>query len=268
MRVHGCALLGRFARLRRALTQPRSAVVLPRAMALRRVAVHSSARTVELFTSASGGAQTWQYVSSERGAPDGADGFRVEYAAAELDCVCGACPPRALACAAAAADACTAHNADALKLRLLSLRPPGTLSLRGVVLDAVPATVAPPAAPMAALMSAMQAGGAAQPGPAAALMGMLGALAGAARPAQPAELTQAHRSAAAAPEVAAATARVQAVEVAVGEAAEDAEPQAEPLAALELRITRLEARVERGLADIAERVRRLEQGQAAAERPP
>ena len=72
-------------------------MALPRAMALRRILVLSSARTVELFTSASGSSA--QYVSSVRGAPDGADGFRVEYAAAELDCVCGACPPRALACA-------------------------------------------------------------------------------------------------------------------------------------------------------------------------
>ena len=154
-----------------------------------------------------------------------------------------------------------------MKLRLLSLRPPGKLALRGVVLDAVPATVAPPAAPLAALMSAMQSGSAAQPGSAAALMGMLGALAGAARPAQPEENVQARRSAAAAPEVAAAAARVHALEVSVGEAG----PQAEPLAALELRITRLEQRVERGLADFAARVARLEssqQGQAAAERPP
>ena len=154
-----------------------------------------------------------------------------------------------------------------MKLRLLSLRPPGKLALRGVVLDAVPATVAPPAAPLAALMSAMQSGSAAQPGSAAALMGMLGALAGAARPAQPEENVQARRSAAAAPEVAAAAARVHALEVSVGEAGPQAGPQAEPLAALELRIARLEARVERGLADLAARMARVEQGQAA-ERPP
>ena len=235
-------------------------------MALRRILVHSSARVVELFTSASGSSP--QYLSSVRGDPDGADGFRVEYATAELNCVCGACPLMQNApMPTPPADA--KHGvADSVKLRLLSLRPPGKLSLRGVVLDAVPATVAPPAAPLAALMSAMQAGGEAQPRSAAALIGMLGALAGTARPASvpPDEL------AAAAPGVAAAAARVQALEVAVvGEAAGVAGLQAEPLAALELRITRLEQRVERGLADFAARVARLEssqQGQAAAERPP
>ena len=134
--------------------------------------------------------------------------------------------------------------------------------------DAVPATAAPQAAPLAALMSAMQAGGAAQPGCAAELMGMLGALA--ARPAG-ALPEDARRGAAAAPDVAAAAARVQALEVAVGgEGAAEAGPQAAPLAALEQRIARLEQRVERGLADIAARVLRLEsqQGQAAAEHPP
>jgi hypothetical protein len=118
--------------------------------------------------------------------------------------------------------------------------------------------VAPPAPPMAALMSAMQAGGVTQPG-AGALLGMLGALAGGTRPAvaQPPA------------EEAAATARVAALEVALGEAAGGgAGPQAEPLAALEQRVSALEHRVESGLAALAKRVARLEQGTAAAEHPP
>jgi hypothetical protein len=131
--------------------------------------------------------------------------------------------------------------------------------------------VAPPAPPMAALMSAMQAGGVAQPG-AGALLGMLGALAGGTRPTgaqPPAEVVSALRSAAASPEVAAATARMQALEAALGEAAGGgAGPQAEPLAALEQRISALERRVESGLAALAERVARLEQVAAAAEHPP
>ena len=225
-------------------------------MALRRVFVSSSARTLELLTAAPGAA--FQYVASERGAPDSDDHscFLVDYEA-EPDCVCGACPPRASALRSSCRLTRTHVAADSMKLRLLSLRPPGRLSLRSVVIEAVPAMVAPPAPPMAALMSAMQAGGVAQPG-AGALLGMLGALAGGTRPAvaQPPA------------EVAAAAARVAALELALGEAGSGVGPQAEPLAALEQRISALEQRVESGLAALAERVARLEQGTAAAEHPP
>ena len=125
---------------------------------------------------------------------------------------------------------------------------------------------------MAALMSAMQSGGAA-PSSAGALLGMLGALAGGARPTgapPPAELVAALRSTSVAPEVAAAASRVQALEVSLGEAGGASGPQAEPLAALEQRITRLEERVEGALADLAARVLRLEQAArgAGTEHPP
>jgi hypothetical protein len=80
----------------------RPPVVLPRTMALRRVVVSSSARTLELLTAAPGAA--FQYVASERGAPDDDDScFIVDYEA-EPDCVCGACPTLARArCTQAAA---------------------------------------------------------------------------------------------------------------------------------------------------------------------
>jgi len=81
----------------------RPPVVLPRTMALRRVVVCSSARTLELLTAAPGAA--FQYVASERGAPDDDDDscFIVDYDA-EPDCVCGACPTLARArCTQAAA---------------------------------------------------------------------------------------------------------------------------------------------------------------------
>ena len=61
-------------------------MALPRAMALRRVAVLSSARTLELLQCGAEGA--WQYVASARGAPEGDACFRVEYEA-EPDCVAG-----------------------------------------------------------------------------------------------------------------------------------------------------------------------------------
>ena len=60
-------------------------------MALRRIVVLSSARTLELHTGSPGSA--WQYVATARGAPDDGDAFLVEYDA-EPDYVCGTCPPR------------------------------------------------------------------------------------------------------------------------------------------------------------------------------